>query len=176
MTTLPVSHVHHVLRFYIKRERLTGLVVNLVLSLVFTMLLFSNFPSIGWWGKDGMAVDFVPIVFMLTLMGGLAVTMLTRKRLRDSVLAPMPADLCGWAARCLPGDVLLRVVVVVVMVVAAAVTVVVVPLSILVLWLLGVESMSYRQYLMFKAVYGSLVGALSTAVIIKSALREPLAA
>lgn len=161
-----IPYVH---RLYIRRERLTGAAVNLAFSLAFTALLFSGDRPIRLWGGNGMAVDFIPTVFMLTLLGNLAVTMLTIKRLRDGDIGPMPAHLCGWAARRLSNNILARVVLV-----AVVVTVAVVPCSILLLWLLGIESMTFPHYLVFKALYGPLVGALSTAVVIKAALRGPV--
>jgi hypothetical protein len=82
----------------------------------------------------------------------------------------MPARLCGRAACALPGNGVLRVAVE-----AWVVTVAVVPVSVLVLWLSGLDSMSYQQYLGFKALHGSAVGALSTGII-KVALKGPGAA
>jgi hypothetical protein len=165
------EHVPDVYRFYIRRERLIGVVINLVLSLAFTALLFSNVRHVPLWGAGGIAFDLVPTVLMLTLMGNLAMTVTTRKRVRDGVIAPMPARLCGRAARALPGNGVLRVALV-----ALAVTVAVVPVSVLVLWLSGLDAMSYQQYLGFKAVYGPAVGALSTGIVIKAALKGPDAA
>jgi hypothetical protein len=103
---------------------------------------------------------------MLTMMGSLAMTVTTKKRLRDGVIAPMPAQLCGRVARALPGNGVLRVALV-----AFVVTVAVVPVSVFVLWLSGIDSMSYQQYLSFKALYGPAVGVLSTDIIIKGALK-----
>ena len=168
----PVSHlrghepVPDVYRVYIRRERRIGVAINLVLSLAFTALLFPDVGRVPLWGADGMALDLVPTVFMLTLMGSLAVTLVARKRLRVGAIAPLPAYQCGWAARALPGHWALRVVLVAIVVTAA-----VVPLSVLVLWSCGFDSMSYPQYLGFKAAYGPVVGALSTGVVVRSALR-----
>jgi hypothetical protein len=90
---------------------------------------------------------------------------------RDGVIAPMPALLCGRAACALPGNGVLRVALV-----ALVVTVAVVPVSVLVLWLSGLDAMSYQQYSGFKALYGPAVGALSTGIVIKAALKGPDAA
>ncbi|MFS2027215.1 hypothetical protein [Massilia sp. CT11-137] len=165
------EHVPDGHRFYIRRERLIAVVINLVLSLAFTALLFSNVQHVPLWGVGGIAFDLVPTVFMLTLMGNLAMTVTTRRRLRDGAIAPMPARLCGWVACALPRNGVLRVALV-----ASVVTVAVVPVSVLVLWLSGLDSMSYQQYLGFKALYGPAVGALSTGIIIKAALKGPGAA
>jgi uncharacterized ion transporter superfamily protein YfcC len=81
----------------------------------------------------------------------------------------MPAEFSGRIERNLPRNVLVRN-----LTVALGVTLVTVPMSVLMLWILGVESMSYHAYLGFKAVYGPLVGALSTAVVIKAALQDPI--
>jgi hypothetical protein len=166
------SHSHplpQAYRSYIERELLRGLAFNLVLSLAFTMLLFPEGLAIAMFGKDGIAADLVPTAFMLTLMGGLAMTLMTRKRVRDGVIVPMPAEFSGRIERNLPRNVLVRN-----LTVALGVTLVTVPMSVLMLWILGVESMSYHAYLGFKAVYGPLVGALSTAVVIKAALQDPI--
>jgi hypothetical protein len=152
-------------RRYIQRERLIGTGVNLVISVAFTVLLFSTFPVIEMWGANGIAVDLVATVFMLTLMGGLALGVLTTKRVRDGAIDPLPQRLWGKLVRTLPRNVLVRTAIV-----AVAVTTLVVPLSVLVFWLLGIESMSFSGYLVFKALYGPLVGALSATVIIETAL------
>jgi hypothetical protein len=168
MTSLPPQSALPSHDAYIKRERATGLVINCLLSIGFTVLAFRGHPWIGLWGANGIAADLVPTVFMLTLMGNLALSLLARKRLRDGLVAPMSAQRCGVLARRLPAHLGARLVLT-----ALAVTVVVVPLSVLVLVFLGVESISYARYLGFKAVYGPLVGAISAAPIIEAALKAP---
>jgi len=163
----PAGALPRVYRMYIARERVIGSIVNFVLSLVFTILLVPAASPISLWGPQGIAVDLVPTVFMLTLAGSLAITLLAKQRLRSGAIKPIPGHLCGAVARALPDNVLLRIVMV-----AVVVTAVVVPASVVGLALADVRSMSYGSYLAFKSIYGPFVGALSTATVVKAALRN----
>ena len=160
------THTNEALRHYVRKERLAGCVINVLLAIFFTYLIFFPVPVIPLWGKDGMAFDLVPTVFMLTLVGNLVVTLLARKRLGAGELPIISEDVCGRMARRLPTNMFARLVVV-----AVVMTVMTVPLSVLLLTLAGIDSLSYHQYLAFKAIYGPLIGALPVAAVIEATLR-----
>lgn len=158
MSTLPLPAEH--LR-YMRRETLLGCVFNAVLSVVFAVLIFRGVEQIPLWGPQGIAVDLVPTVFMITLVGNLIVTFLTRQRVRAGAV-PRLIHPTRWPRRALVRMLLLAVVA----------TAVVVPLSIGVLSALGIESMPFAPFVAFKVVYGAVVGALTAPLVIRAALAD----
>ncbi|MGJ7511999.1 hypothetical protein [Variovorax sp. GT1P44] len=117
------------------------------------------------WGTDGMAMDLVPTVFMITLVGNLIVTLLTRKRVRDGRVPPLGPP-HGPAVR-LPRNALLRV-----LGLALLLTIVLVPLSVAALASLGLHSMPATPFIAYKLIYGMGVGALSAPLVIRAALPD----
>jgi hypothetical protein len=151
---------------YIRKETLIGCVINALFGLAFAFLYFHDVPLIPLWGAGGIAVDLVPTIFMLTLMGNLAVTLITRKRLRQGDLAPLDADALGWKRR-LPGNAFLRV-----LTVAVAMTVSAWPLSVAGLLLFSLSSMQFWPFVLFKMIYGAFISALSAPIILTAALAD----
>lgn len=160
MTTIALTPEH---RSYLRRETLTGCIFNAVLSVVFAMLIFHGMTRIPLWGEQGIALDLVPTVFMITLVGNLIVTFICRKRVREGMVAPLSTPRPSWLPRrALPRMLLL----------AVAATVLIVPLSVGVLLLLGVQTMDFGSFVVFKVVYGTAVGALSAPMVIRAALAD----
>jgi len=56
-------------------------IINVLISAGFMFLVFGRAASINLWGPHGLALDFVPQTFMITLMSIVVPTLLTRKRL-----------------------------------------------------------------------------------------------
>lgn len=157
-------------RRYIRSETLIGCVFNAALSVVFAFLIFRGATLIPLWGAEGIAMDLVPTVFMITLIGNLIVTLLTRRRVRDGAVPPLhDSEAQGTLARRLPRNALLRV-----LLAAVTMTVTLVPVSIGVLALVGVEAMPFWPFVAFKIFYGAAVGALSAPTIIRAALADVL--
>lgn len=160
MSDASLTPIH---RRYIRNETLVGCVFNGVLSVVFAFIVFQGVASIPLWGPQGMAVDLIPTVFMITLVGNLIVTVLTRKRLAaGQVPALAPASKLG-----LPRNALLRM-----LLLAVLFTAVLVPLSILALWALRIDALPFWPFVGFKVVYGAAVGALSAGIVVRAALRD----
>lgn len=67
----------------------------------------------------------------------------------------------------LPRHALLRM-----LMLAAAATALIVPLSVAVLWALGVESMAFAPFVAFKIVYGAAVGSLTAPLVVRAALSD----
>lgn len=154
-------------RRYIRNELLVCCVVNAMFGLAFAFLFFHDVSTIPFWGAGGIAVDLIPTVFMLTLMGNLAATYLTRSRVTNGKVSPVDPGALGPIARYLPGNALVRV-----LTMAIVLTILVVPISIVGLILMGVSSMQFWLFVVFKVIYGAFIGSLSAPTILRAALGD----
>ncbi|WAH55283.1 hypothetical protein LZ023_19705 [Pseudomonas silvicola] len=150
---------------YIQRETLLGCAINAAIALFFAALLFHNAPVIPLWGSKGIAIDLVPTVFMLTLFGSLAISLLTRQRLRQGRIAPPHNHPSSWIAALASLPLPVRTVIV-----ALLMTVALVPLTCLALMTLAVDALAFWPFVAFKMGYAAIVGALSAPWILKAAL------
>jgi len=66
---------------YVAVETGISVIINVLISAGFMFLVFGRAASIDLWGPHGLALDFVPQTFMITLMSVVVPTLLTRKRL-----------------------------------------------------------------------------------------------
>lgn len=66
---------------YVAVETVISVIINVLISAGFMFLVFGRADSIDLWGPHGLALDFVPQTFMITLMSVVVPTLLTRKRL-----------------------------------------------------------------------------------------------
>ncbi len=160
MNQAPVPAQH-----YIQRETLLGCAINAAIALFFAALLFHNTPTIPLWGTQGIAVDLIPTVFMLTLFGSLAISLLTRQRLRQGRIAPPQARPSSWISALASLPLPARTVIV-----AVLMTVALVPVTCLALMTLAVDTLAFWPFVAFKMVYAAIVGALSAPWILKAAL------
>lgn len=159
-----LSYAH---KKYVRNEVLLGCVINALLSFAFTFMLFRNNDRIGLWGPDGIAIDLVITVFMLTLFAGTAVIMITRKRVqagRVSRLGDGASRVMGYRV---PDNAFLRALMAAVLMAA-----IIGPLSIGAFVMLGIVSMPFWPFVAFKMGYGALVGALSAPVLLRTALAD----
>lgn len=152
----------------LKSETAISVVANTAVSGIFAWGLFHGVESIPLWGAQGIVVDLVPTVFMITLVLTIALTLITRGRLRKGKL-PLPAwrrsDL-GVIGR-LPACIALRA-----PVLALCMTLALVPLSALLLVLAGVDSMRFTNFFLFKLAYGAAFALLVTPIILLRALAD----
>ncbi len=149
-------------RSYIRRETLIGIVLNTIVSAVFVWLMFRGLDAIGLWGMQGLAFDLVPTTFMITLMTTIALTFITRARLRDGsapALAPR-----GWRPPAFPPvrGVLLGL----------AFTLALVPAAVGVLSLVWRRDWTFNEVLVFKMIYGAVLGAVVTPIVLRLALMD----
>ena len=144
---------------YIRTETAISAIPNAVIGAAFVWLMFGGRDRIGLWGMDGLAFDLVPTVFMITLMTTVALTLLTRARMRKGAVPRMTAR------RRLPRLLPLRAVTL-----AAVTTLVVAPLSILLLWAIWTGPWSYGAVMAFKIVFCVALGFLVTPVVLHHAL------
>lgn len=151
-------------RSILLRETLISTVPNALVSAGFVWLVFGGQDTIGLWGMNGLAFDLVPTTFMLTLMTTIALTLIFRKRRHSSGIlneAGRPAPLP------LPRNPVLRG-----LVFGLVLLVVFVPLSIAALSAIWVGDWSYERVLVFKIIYGVIVGWVATPLVVIAALRE----
>ena len=148
-------------RRFVLVETVVNSVVSGLLSAAFVWLVFGGRDVIPLWGMDGLAFDLVPTAFMITLMMTLGLTLFTRWRCRKG-----SAPVLSGRNR-LPGNVVLRA-----LAMALIATVLLVPASVALLALLGPESWSYSAVMLFKIVYGVVLAAVITPIIVMGAMRD----
>src|SRR3954464_14008976 len=90
-------------RAYVVKEVMISIVINSVLSAFFVWLSFSGRQDVPIWGTSGLAVDFLPQTFMISLMSVLVPSALTRKRRRARAV-----DACEPVLPWLPRNLFLR--------------------------------------------------------------------
>lgn len=152
---------------YIRNEVLVGCVINALLAFAFTFMLFRNNDEIGLWGADGIALDLLITVFMLTLFANTAVMLITRKRVQAGRIARLPSSAAKVMGVRLPQHLFLRA-----LLAAVLMTAIIGPLSIGAFVVLGITSMAFWPFIAFKMVYGSVVGAISAPVLLRTALAD----
>lgn len=146
---------------FIRRETAIGIVLNIVVSAAFVWLMFGGRATIGLWGMDGLAFDLVPTTFMITLMTTIALTFLTRARVRAGGVAALGGG--SWLPAFPPiRGVLLGLVA----------TVAIVPAIVGLLALGWGRDWSFDEVLGFKMAYGAALGLLVTPIVLRFALRD----
>lgn len=153
-------------RQYLLRETMVNIVIGTVLSIIFAYMVVHDKAALPLWGMGGIAFDFVPQTFMLTLATTLAITLITRKRVRLGSVPPMPVAEAGLLAR-LPHQALLRAVLV-----AVAITLILSPLASGVLHLLEITELSPQPFMVMKAVYGAALSLFIAPPIARAALAK----
>ena len=148
---------------YVMIETILSVILNTIVGGIFVFVMFSGMERIGLWGEAGLAFDLVPTVFMITLMTTIALTLLTRSRVKAGKVAPMRMD------SRLPTNPILRG-----LVLALTATIALVPASVLILWLIWPTTgdWSFMAVLVFKCVFSAALGLLVTPIIVRNALKH----
>ncbi len=144
-------------RFALIDNGIGAFIVNVVIALGFGWLFFRGLSRVPLWGQPSIAGDTLFTVFLLPLITCLIVTRLARAQVRSGRLAGLRG---GAAMRWLPRNTLLRGVLI-----GAVSLAVLGPMTILALKLGGIASLSLRHFMVFKAVFAGLEGALVTPFI-----------
>jgi hypothetical protein len=147
-------------RRYVRTEMIVATIINAILSIVFMLIVFGGQPIVAVGGRGGLIVDSIPQTAMIALMSMLVPSLLTRRRLKTGRIAPLPEP-SRW-----PRTVLVRSVLVAT--VAAAIAWV---LHALLMPLVG-PLWPFLPALLFKAVYGAILGAAISGYAVTAALRE----
>ncbi len=160
----PLSADH---RKYIAGETAVSVIVNSVLSLLFALFASSGVERMPLLGPRGMAIDFVPQCFMITFATTVAVTLLTRKRLRAGKVAVLLRSGAGVLPDA-PANAMVRGVLF-----GLVVAVVVAPLSAIALYGLGLQSLPVASFIAMKVAFGALLALIISPPIIRAALTLP---
>ncbi|MEG3178867.1 hypothetical protein U1872_21780 [Sphingomonas sp. RB3P16] len=147
-------------RRYVAAETGISVAINAVISIAIAWLAFGGSARIL---TAALIRDALPQSFMVALMGGLVPTLLTRLRRRAGVVAgtgrPVPMLLKSVPVR-----------IVLVAVIAAAVGV---ALHAVALPLLAPQGLSFGVAIVFKSLYGAMLAAFVTPVMLHFALADP---
>lgn len=166
-----MSDLHSLLpghRRYLAVETAISVVLNVLVTAAFAWFPFHDEDSVPLWGPLGIAVDLVPTTFMITLMVSIALTLITRRRVRAGHVpglnpAAMSYPWYGW----LPRQVVWRAVAL-----GMTLTVVLVPGVIALFVLAGINLLPFDSFFLFKLIYGGLLAILITPVILTAALAD----
>ena len=133
---------------YLIKESLIGGTISLFISILFVFLVFSTDSLIPINGTKGLVFDAIPQSFGIAFMATLMPTLLTRKRIYSGKINKIK----GRYSR-LPHNALVRSVLV-----AFVVTMIALTIHFFVFRASSIESLSFINTLIFKALYGALLG------------------
>jgi hypothetical protein len=151
-------------RRHLLKEGLIGVVVAIIFNAPFVFLIFASQEHIERWGPHGFAFDFLPQTFMTVLFTAIALTTLTRRRVRTGKIASCDTSL----SRHLPRHVLARSVLI-----AALATCVLAGTAIGMTLLLWHGPLSFAKVLPLKLAYAGVIGLVVPPIVILAALGEP---
>jgi hypothetical protein len=150
---------------YIAIETIISILINVIISALFMLAVFGRSEHIDLWGLHGLALDFVPQTFMITLMSVLVPTALTRRRLRERrIVGYASTQSARW-----PSSMWVRA-----LLIAVALTVM---LGGAALWILTASwngPLSYWRAFPLKLLYGALVALIATPLGLRIALSEKM--
>lgn len=161
---MPATDVHSwsdTHRRFVRNEVIVNSIISAVLSAGFVWLIFGGRPRAPLWGMDGVAFDFVPMTFAISFMMTLGLTLYTRKRAatgKAPILSSRPRLPRILPARMVANGLLM--------------TLLLVPLIVALLWLAGRRDYAYAEIMAMKMLYGAIVAAVVTPLIITEALRD----
>ena len=151
-------------RAYLAREVLISLLINAILSALFVWLVFGTVSVVPVWGAGGLAFDFLPQTFMISLMSVLVPSALTRRRRRGGAV-----ERCEPFLPWLPRNLFLRA-----LSVAVVSTILFSSAGALLLDAAASEPVPIAIVAAFKTAYGALVAIIVTPLALCVALGEDL--
>lgn len=149
-------------RRYIRVETGVSTVLNTLFCLLFGWIIFGGREQVPFAGTDGVGLDVFPTVFMSTLMTAVALTLLTRARLRKGAVLPI-----AGASTRLPRFFLLRAVLfglLAALAIAAP--------TYLLLSALNAGEWTFGGLMLMKALFGVVIGLVATPPILRAALSD----
>ena len=157
-------------RYLLLEQGIGAGVVNFLINALIAWLSFRGQARVPLWGQQSIAGDTIATCLLLPLITCLIVTAVARRQMRSGRLAalgwtPVSHPPLGW----LPRGTFVRGLafgIVCVLVVA--------PPAVLTLARLGIEEMTFAQFVVFKATFAAALGAIVTPIIALSAIAEPL--
>jgi hypothetical protein len=148
---------------YIAVETAISVAINVGISAAFMFLVFGRSPTIDLWGPHGLALDFVPQTFMITLMSVLVPSLITRRRLKSGRIARRAMVGHGRV----PRNILSRAIII-----GCALTVLLGGCAVLLLSASWRGSEPFWHVFPFKLIYGALVAAIATPLGLHATLTE----
>jgi hypothetical protein len=148
---------------YVAVETSISVVLNIVISALFMFLVFGRTVGIELWGTHGLALDFVPQTFMITLMSVWVPSLITRRRIRCGRIKRLEQ----LAPSRLPRSIFLRAVAI-----GCVLTVLAGGCAVLIASALWHVTESFWHVLPFKLAYGALVAAIATPLGLRAILSE----
>lgn len=148
-------------RRYMMIETIISVVINSAISAGFAWFVFGGAPLAKVWTPGGVAFDFVPQTFMISLMSVLVPTALTRKRVRAGTIERSPAD------SRLPSNIFLRA-----LLIAVSATVVLGGMGVALLAVLGINTIPFGMLFPAKIAYGAAVSLIVTPIALRAALAD----
>jgi hypothetical protein len=147
---------------YMRNETLIAMLINSLFSAAFMFIVFGGREEIALWGANGVALDFVPQTFVITMMTVVVATLLTRKRVRSEAV---PADAAAPSA--LPRNVVLRA-----GLLALIATAMFGGVATAILAIAWSGPYAFAPMLVFKIAYGAMVAAVMATIALRAALRD----
>jgi hypothetical protein len=145
---------------YVRRETRVSIAINAVLSLAFYVLFFGTSGRAAIGGIGGLAFDFIPQSFAITLMSALVPGVLTMGKLACGQLAPQPGR------SPLPSSLLLRSLF---LAAGAALAGTVVALIVVLGW--GSSTLAWHAGAAVKILYGALLASVVTPIGLRATLQ-----
>lgn len=152
--------------YFIGQSVVGAAIVNALINGAFGWLAMLELPLLPLWGAPGIAIDTVLTAFGVAFGTTLIVPIQARKDIFSGKVSPAdPSGSVGWLIHALPHDTLRRG-----LFLGAACVIAFVPLPLVALSTIGVESMLPGPFIAFKAAFSALVGAAVTPVITLQAM------
>jgi len=152
--------------YFIGQSVVGAAIVNALINGAFGWLAMLELPRLSLWGAPGIAIDTILTAFGVAFGTALIVPIQARKDLFAGTVSPEePSGRIGRLIRALPHHTLRRG-----LVLGAACVAAFVPLPLLALSTLGVESMLPGPFIAFKAGFSAIVGAAVTPLITLQAM------
>jgi hypothetical protein len=157
-----------VLRHYLVTEHAIGAaVVNFVLNGLIAWLAFGHLEVVPMWGQQSIVGDTIGTVFVLAALTCLIATRIVRWHVSTGKAPAGPSD-GDWALlRKLPAGLGVRS-----LVLAGVVTVVVAPVAVGLLAASGLDGLSLRSFVLFKAIFAALLAVVVQPAVALRALME----
>lgn len=148
-------------RYFIGQTVIGAAIVNALINAGFGWLAMLELDALPLWGAPGIVIDTVLTAFGVAFGTVLVVTFQARRDLFAGKASPAdPTGLLGRVIYGLPLALLPRGIVL-----GIACVVIFVPLPMIALALLGVDSLLPGPFITFKAVFSAVVGAAVTPII-----------
>jgi hypothetical protein len=155
-------------RYLLLEQGVGSAVVNFALNAAIAWAMFRAQDRVPLWGQQSIAADTIGTCLMLPLMTTLIVTPMAHGHMRAGRVAPL-----GWSRTShpflgwLPEKTFTRA-----FVLGLVFMIAISPLTLLVLALLHVANLSFAEFVLFKAGFAAVAGAVVTPLVAVWAIAE----